>query len=116
MAIESSDSNTHPHNTVTDSPLAKEKAKVVLRPYGTAMMANDKPNTDIMLKLRGSSALYPMRASASSAAVAAAALAAAGACPPELLLRPLPTLFEVDGLRMVGLDGCEGRVVDIAKR
>ena len=77
---------------------------VFILPYGTAMMANERPSTEIMLRLRGNSALYPMRASASSAAVAATALAAAGALPPELL-RPLPTLFEVDGLRMVELDG-----------
>ena len=74
---------------------------VFILPYGTAMMANERPSTEIMLRLRGNSALYPMRSSASSAAVVAAA-AAVGAWPPGLL-RPLPTLFDVDGLRMVWL-------------
>lgn len=51
---------------------------MVLRPYGTAMMAKERPRTDNMLRLRGSSDLYPILARASSAAPAGRSPALAG--------------------------------------
>ena len=48
---------TQPQSTVTLWPSVKVMYMVVERPYGTAIMANDKPRTDSMDKLRGSSDL-----------------------------------------------------------
>lgn len=57
MLIEIKLIKTQPQSTVTLWPSVKVMYMVVERPYGTAIMANDKPRTDSMDKLRGSSDL-----------------------------------------------------------
>jgi hypothetical protein len=62
--------NTQPQRIVTLWPSTRVMYIVVERPYGTAIIANDKPRTDSIDRFRGSSDLYPMRARSASAAVA----------------------------------------------
>lgn len=57
MLREINDTNIHPYSTVTDCPSVSDIAMVVLKPKGTAMMANDKPNMLIILRDLGSSLL-----------------------------------------------------------
>lgn len=49
--------NTQPQRIVTLWPSTRVMYIVVDRPYGTAMIANDRPRTDSMDKFRGSSDL-----------------------------------------------------------
>jgi hypothetical protein len=49
--------NTQPQRIVTLWPSVRVMYMVVERPYGTAMMANDRPRTDSMDRFRGSSDL-----------------------------------------------------------
>ena len=77
---------TQPQRMVTLWPSVKVMYMVVERPYGTAMMANDKPRTDSMDRWRGSSDLYPMRARSASAATEFDRMAPEEADPRRMLM------------------------------
>lgn len=57
MLVEIKLIRTQPQRTVTLCPSVRVMYIVVDRPYGTAMMANERPRTDNMERLRGSSDL-----------------------------------------------------------
>lgn len=57
MDSEINDTRTQPQRIVTLCPSVRPVNMVVESPKGTAMIANESPNTDNMLRLRGNSLL-----------------------------------------------------------